>query len=321
MVAMRGSFAGSIASEQQMSELDSFGRPKSGLAYIGRKIYRKLTLRKWRRTRANRRKLKHALSELAKFPKNPAAPMHGLPGKLIISLTSYPARFHTLHLTLKSLLDQQVQPDRILLWVAHDDLPQLPTAVRELEGDRFAVGACEDLRNFKKILPAHAAHPDAFLLICDDDTYYPDDWLKGLVDAFDPKAPSIVCYRAHRIAYLPDGSVAPYRQWQRNAADADTAIPRTDILPTGNGGVLYPPGSLPSKTGDLALIRRLSATSDDIWLYFMWRQAGWKVKRVPGRKREFTEWPQTQDGALWVLHRTGKKDEHIQDMSRHFGVP
>jgi hypothetical protein len=29
----------------------------------------------------------------------------------------------------------------------------------------------------------------------------------------------------------------------------------------------------------------------------------------------------TQDGALWVLHRTGKKDEHIQDMARHFGKP
>jgi hypothetical protein len=301
--------------------LDSSPYPRSGWEKLRRKLYKKLTLKKRRTEWANRRKLAHALAELEKYPKNPGAPLHGLPGQLIISLTSYPARFHTLHLTVKSLLDQQIRPDKILLWIAHGDADQLPIDLRALEGDRFEVRTCEDIRNFKKILPTLAAYPDAFILICDDDTYYPDDWLKRIVGAYDLASPSIVCTRAHQLTYLPDGRIAPYRSWRRNWAHPSTATPRNDILPTGNGGVLYPPGSLPKQTGDLELIRKLSATSDDIWLFFMRREAGWPVKRVPGPKREYIEWPMTQDGALWVLHRTGKKDEHIQDMARHFGKP
>ena len=286
-----------------------------------RKLYKKLTFKKQRVAWANKRKLKHAHAQLDKYPKNPDAPRHSLPGQLIISLTSYPARFPTLHLTVKSLLDQQVRPDKILLWIAHGDVDQLPSDLRTLEGDRFEIRTCEDIRNFKKILPTLAAYPDAFILICDDDTYYPDDWLKRIVDAYDPAQPSIVCTRAHQLAYLPDGSVAPYRKWRRNWAHPSTATPRNDLLPTGNGGVLYPPGSLPAQTADMELIRKLSATSDDIWLFFMRREAGWPVKRAPGPKSEYIEWPMTQTGALWVLHRTGKKDEHIQDMAGHFGVP
>jgi hypothetical protein len=33
---------------------------------------------------------------------------HGLDGELIVSLTSYPARYDTLHLTLGCLLDQSI---------------------------------------------------------------------------------------------------------------------------------------------------------------------------------------------------------------------
>jgi hypothetical protein len=205
------------------TKLNSPPYPRSRWEILRRKLYKKLTLQKRRHAWAARRKLARALAELDKYPKNPNAPQHGLPGRLVISLTSYPARFPTLHLTLKSLLDQRIRPDKILLWIADEDADQLPAAVRELEGDRFEVRTCEDIRNFKKILPTLAAYPDAFILICDDDTYYPDDWLKRIVGAYDPAQPSIVCTRAHQLTYLPDGSVAPYRKWKRNWAHPSTA--------------------------------------------------------------------------------------------------
>jgi len=284
-------------------------------------VRRILTLKRFRRALRNRLQVKRALVRLAQFPRHADAPRHSLPSELVISLTSYPARFDALHWTIMSLLEQTVRPDKILLWIAKGDIDRLPDTVRALENDIFAVKTCDDLRNFKKIVPTLAAYPDAFVLICDDDTYYPEDWLKTLVDAFDPAHPTVVCTRAHRLAYLPDGRIAPYRAWERNVADVAMANPGTDILPTGNGGVLYPPGSLPPQTTDLELIRRLSETSDDVWLYFMWRQAGWIAKRVPGERRRFTEWPDTQGSSLRMFHRGGKKDEHIQDMAEYFGVP
>lgn len=285
------------------------------------RLFRKLTLQKRRKAWRAKRAHDRAIREIAKFPKNPDAPRHGLPGRLIISLTSYPARFPSLHLTIKSLLDQSVRPDQIVLWIAHDDIAVLPDTLTSLQSERFRIGACDDIRNFKKILPTLTEYPDAFIVICDDDTYYPDDWLKGLVDAFDPQQPSIVCYRCHRLGYTPEGRLAPYRSWVRNDVGDNGGTLTRNVLPTGNGGVLYPPGSLPPETTNLEMIRQLSATSDDVWLFFMWRQNGWSIKRVPGPRREFTEWSGTQDQALWSLHRTGKKDEHLQSMSDHFGVP
>ena len=263
---------------------------------------------------------RRALRTLAQFPRNPNAPRHSLPAELVISLTSYPARFPTLHLTVKSLLDQTIRPDRIVLWIAVDDVSQLPETLTELQSDRFQIETCEDLRSFKKILPSLAKFPDAFILIADDDTYYPDGWLRSLVETYDPAHPSVVFTRGHRPRYSADGKLMPYRQWDRNAVNDPDGTVSQDMLATGNGGVLYPPGSLPPETTDLDTIRKFSATSDDVWLYFMRRRSGFPVKRVPGPRREYIEWEGTQAQALWSLHRTGKKDEHLQAMADEFGL-
>lgn len=281
-----------------------------------------LTFKRLRKRRLKDRITREALAALAQFPRHPQAPRHRLPGELVISLTSYPARYPTLHLTLMSIIDQRIRPDRIVLWIAHDHMAELPDSVTSLQGELFEIRPWDDIRNFKKIVPALTAFPDAFIIIADDDTYYPDDWLEQLVDAYDPADPTIVCHRAHRPTYLADGSLAPYRQWHRAVSDRATYRPQTGLLPTGNGGVLYPPGSLPPETTDLSLIRKLSATSDDVWLFFMWRKAGWRIKRVPRPLKRFIEWPNSQsEASLRIFHTGGKKDEHLQDMCRHYGVP
>jgi hypothetical protein len=76
---------------------------------------------------------------------------HGLTSELIVSLTSYPARFGTLHFALSCLLDQSVKADRTILWVAHKDEDH-PPAVRELEQRGLEIRACDDLRS----LSSHA---------------------------------------------------------------------------------------------------------------------------------------------------------------------
>lgn len=285
------------------------------------KLYRKLTLRKYRRAWLKSRGQQKALQEIAKFPKHPDAPRHQLPGRLVVSLTSYPKRFPSLHLTIKSLLDQTVRPDQIVLWIAHGDLDALPESVTSLQNDRFVVRTCDDMRSFKKILPSLGAYPDSFIIIVDDDTYYPDHWLAELTGAYDPANPTIVCTRAHRLKYMANGRLAPYRDWDKNSVgDRRNPVCR-NLLPTGNGGVLYPPGSLPPETTDLAMIRKLSPTSDDVWLFFMWRNNGWSIRRVPGPRRQYFEWPESQNQSLTALHSRGTKDKHLQDMSDHFGIP
>jgi hypothetical protein len=76
---------------------------------------------------------------------------HNLPSELIVSLTSYPRRFPILDFAIRSLLNQTVRPDRVILWLAEDDVTYLPSAVRRLAG--LEIRTCRDLRSFKKLVP------------------------------------------------------------------------------------------------------------------------------------------------------------------------
>ena len=290
------------------------------MSFVKRSV-RTSTLRKYFKAWKAKRALRRAFGEMSRFPKHPEAPRHQLPSQLVVSLTSYPARFKTLGFTIRSLLDQTVKPDTIVLWVDHAAMASLPQSVTELEGPAFSVRPTDDLRSFTKIIPALIAYPDSFIAVADDDIHYPENWLKGLVDAYDPDDPTIVYHRGHRLAYLPDGSLAPYRSWRRNVRDKASLLPATNIMPTGVGGVLYPPGSLPPQTTDVFLFRQLSETCDDSWLYFMWRLTDWTAKRAPSAKPKLVIWPDTQEQSLRSFHLGGMKDEHLRALSTAFGTP
>ena len=53
---------------------------------------------------------------------------HSLDKELIVSLTSYPKRFDILPITIQSLLNQTVKPDRIILWLYEKDYFRLPAS-------------------------------------------------------------------------------------------------------------------------------------------------------------------------------------------------
>ena len=64
---------------------------------------------------------------------------HNLPGNLIVSLTSFPQRFSTLHLTIKTLLSQSMRPDEIILWIYEKDFSDLPKSILDLQSDIFSI--------------------------------------------------------------------------------------------------------------------------------------------------------------------------------------
>jgi hypothetical protein len=245
-----------------------------------------------------------------------SAPSHRLPRELILSLTSYPARFGTLHLTLACLLDQTVRPDRTILWLAQDDMRELPATVRELEMRGLEIRLCDDLRSFKKLIPALEEFPSAYLVTADDDLYYRRDWLETLVDG--AKDDAIVCHRAHRIKRGLGGSLAPYLQWESDVQDQRARGLTTDILPTSGAGALYPPGSLAPIVTDRSKFQRLCPDSDDLWFYWCARMAGTKFRKV-GPKMWLIAWPGTQESSLWDSNERGGNDAAICALGREFG--
>lgn len=225
---------------------------------------------------------------------------------VVVSLTSYPPRFATLHLTLKSLLGQSFAPARIVLWIAHGDMEKLPVEVRALVRHGLEIKGCDDLRSYKKLIPQLEQERDqgkdkdkgAIIVTADDDIYYWRHWLRELVDAYDPSRREVVAHRVHRIKLDAAGLPLPYTQWEFSINDEH---PDALHFPTGIGGILYPPGIFRDEIFDRAEFMQLCPRGDDIWFWWMARNNGVRFRRAHSKNvgNYFHCWDGSQDCALW----------------------
>lgn len=268
---------------------------------------------------AERRRLRQAEAAIRAFPAVKDRQPHGLASELVVSLTSYPPRFPFLAATLKSVLDQTVAAERTVLWVAAADEALLPAEVQALESHGLTIRACEDLRSFKKLVPALAEWPAATIVTADDDVYYAPDWLASLVERARDVPGAVVGGRVHRARIGEDGALPPYAEWELATALKAVTDPREILFPTGVGGVLYPPRALSSVVHDRALFEALCPNADDVWFFWMARLAGTPHVGI-GSDSPPVPWDGSQDSALfhdnWL---GGGNDPQIAAMERHFG--
>jgi hypothetical protein len=232
-----------------------------------------------------------------------------------VSLTSYPRRFPTLHLTLKSLLTQSVRPDRVILWLAEDDRHALPKAVENLQQDGLEIRYCDDIKSFKKIIPTLSCYPEADIVTADDDAYYWSDWLKELTEAAERFPGDIVAHRMHRMVFDEQG-IRPYRSWLRDIKDQ---IRNPSNFATGCLGVFYPAGCFHPDVLNQAAFTQLCPTADDVWLYWMVRRNG-RFEVHSGTRHELVEWPSRQKTSLWSLNKH-TNDTQVNAMIEAYGLP
>jgi protein O-GlcNAc transferase len=253
----------------------------------------------------------------ARWSTKRAARRHPLPRRLVVSLTSYPQRFPTLHWTLKCLLSQSVAPDEVILCIAREDKARLPDEVLTLQDDGLTIKFSEDLGPYTKIVPALVQYPDAYVVTADDDIYYGPAWLEELV-AHERAGGEILCHRAHRIRIGSNGIPLAYQKWEYETRHKK---PCSLIFPTGCGGVLYPPGVLHRDVMNTRLFRELCPSNDDVWLYWMMRRNGVVARRI-GSRRLLPMWRGTQRAALWPVNVVGgANDKSVKAMTERFGCP
>ncbi len=276
-------------------------------------------IRNWLDEQQRRHRIRQAQRAVARFPTLTARKPHGLGGPLIVTLTSYRARFPSLGLTLRSLLDQTVQADRTVLWLSEEDLPHLPRDVVALQDSGLEIRTCADLRSYKKLVPALRSFPGAWFATVDDDVYYQPDWLESLVDEAVPGDRTVIAARAHLARLDGSGRLLPYLEWEMNTGCLRAPSAETRLFPTGVGGVLYPPGAFADAVTDESAFVRLCGYGDDIWFFWMARLAGTKqVRSVQGI--DLLTWPRSQEVGLFHENQfNSRNDEQIRNMEKAFG--
>ena len=204
--------------------------------------------------------------------------------KIIISLTSFPQRFPTLHLCLSSLFKQICKPDEIILYV-DDDVKEDDITVEIQKYVEYGLQIKkrkEDIKPHKKYLYAMKEHPNDIIITVDDDMIYDSDLVYSLVKSYKKYPSCVSAKRVHKITFDEKGKIKPYSEWE--SCCKTELEPQNILLATGVGGVLYPPKCLYKDAFDIERIIRLCRNQDDIWLKLMEYLNGTKVVFAPSLK-------------------------------------
>ena len=224
---------------------------------------------------------------------------------VVVSLTSFPPRIGEVSYCVKSILNQSIKPNAVLLWLATEQFPNgekdLPKKLLKLQKHGLTIAWCSDIRSYKKIIPTLERYPDSVIITTDDDVYYPRHWLKGLLDAYEKEPGNVYCYRAARISY---GDV-----FGREHPKKGICYPCATFLhqQTGVGGVLYPPGSLNADVTREDLFMTLAPTNDDLWLWFMNILNGYRIVILDDNDFELFYIGKSQKVSLTAINDHGEE--------------
>ena len=199
--------------------------------------------------------------------------------KVIVSLTSFPLRFDTLHYTIKSLLVQTMSPDEIILYLSEEDASEincLPDSLLTLRKYGFRIEIRPyNIRPHKKYYYAMLENPDDIIITVDDDMIYDPRMIEELYTTHTRFPDCVVAARGHQMLFTKSGTIEEYNRW--NWAVDKPYSPSIRLWSTGVGGVLYPPGCMHKDLLNIELLKALSLNADDIWLKFMQVLVGTKV--------------------------------------------
>jgi len=225
---------------------------------------------------------------------------------LIVSLTTYSSRIHTVHHTINSLLKQELLPKKIILWLDEKEFTSdtIPDSLKAISSSIFEICYCANLRSYKKLIPTLEKYPNETIITVDDDFEYPATLVADLCKYSNFYPGHVVAARG-RIINRVDNSVAPYPSWtfisQEHALSGEHCL-----IPIGYGGVLYPAGCFDNKITDEDEFMSLAPNADDLWFKAMSWLNGTPVVVIPiSCSIKMKTIDGTQESALYLTHNAG----------------
>ena len=239
--------------------------------------------------------------------------------KFEVSVTSHPARFNALALSLSALKSQILQPQSINVFIAETDIAVLPDSIKELEKSGFIkISPCEDLGSGKKLIPALKVQSNLPIITIDDDLYFENDLFLHLMINHYLYPDAIIAARVHQLAVNDSKDVLPFSAWHKHYDLSEG--PSNDLMPTSGAGTLFPPKAMHEDASNAALYTELSHNTDDLWWYFQARRKGTLVRRLSGLDHlNFID--STQDDGLWKNGNQDRNEVNLKALLAQYGNP
>lgn len=246
-------------------------------------------------------------------------------GEIIVSLTSYCHRVtDMLPYMLYSMLMQTELPHKIAVYLDEDNWNDdaLPPLLKEMQRIGVDFYYCEDLKSYKKLIPALRMFPNNPILVCDDDFYYHPHYMKWILDAYRNSDGKTVIGSMASIPEKKCGKYLPYSQWK-----SDKKVPANLHMAFGSGnGTLFPPHIFDSEILKKEIFMKLSPTADDLWFWAMMERQnikrmllshhGYGIHRVVDRIEDFDV--NNVDNLTLINVVQGKNDQQLKALIEYY---
>lgn len=236
--------------------------------------------------------------------------------KIIVSLTSFGARIKNVDLTIKSLFNQNLCADKIVLNLSKDEFNQdnLPKALIRLQESGLEINYVDDTRSYKKLIPTLINHPNDIIITADDDILYPNYLLQSLMQAYTKNPHMAHGCRGHRIELSECNTVKHYKDWTK----CKTPQAGNKIMLTGVGAILYGPGCFHKDVLRQDLFTKLAPSADDLWFKAMCLLNGTGSQIIIKRKKFRGDFLPTSNSIIDPLYSKnldqGKNDEALANI-------
>lgn len=239
---------------------------------------------------------------------------------IIISLTSYASRVQTVHLTIESLLNQTIKPNKIILWLnAPYNSDNIPQILKKQINRGLEVKFAEDYKSYGKLIHSLINYPNDTIITCDDDVLYPYDFVEKFVQAHCKDKTSIYFYHGSKMTLTKDNQLMPYKFWDENVCSGEDSVFH---FPFGNCGILYPPKSLNKEVLNTNAFVELAPFADDIWFRAMSLLNNTPCKKIAQDSHPFDKMiaiSSAQNVTLWQINLS-KNDEQIKNVFSKYNI-
>ena len=243
--------------------------------------------------------------EFSLLSKNDTVYMEPDRPRIIVSMTTFPARINLVHIPLSEILTQTIRADKVILWLAETQFPK-----RELDLPKSLLDLCnygltikwvnEDIKAHKKYFYAIQEYPNDIVVTVDDDLHYSRFMLERLLDSYKKNPFAVSASRVHLMLgkkVANSYELKPYKEW-KHEYEKWVNEPSMQLFPTCGAGTLFPPYSLRKETFDIEKIKNECLEADDVWLKLNMVMSGTSVVLADIRQKlRYVE--NSQDVALW----------------------
>jgi hypothetical protein len=259
--------------------------------------------------------------------------------KLIVTLTSFPARIKTVPIVINALFRQKLKPDMIVLYLGYDKFPNkekdLPQELVEQTNHGLTIHWVKDIGCFTTLIPALNEFPDDIIINIDDDIYYDNKLLLELYNSYKKNPTAIHTNTAHRIIFDLNGNLLPYLDWypptnftKKNPCfyllrllvnikrsiqsffhtinlNNISSIDHPEELPSYQNfiistlGTLYPPHCMHEDVYNVDLAMKICPTNDDIWFWTQAVRNKTKIQITKSKRNRFKYIEGTQSVGLF----------------------